>query len=79
VNKRGFSPPVSLATSACCNCGHWSLQMQVFHYFIFLIPKHQKKNVLKNVIKTEITVMNFVKYIAAKRKPEEGDLPIISD
>lgn len=40
-------------------------------------PKKKKK--LKNVINTEITVMNFVMYFAAKRKSEEGDLPIISD
>jgi len=53
--------------------------MQVFHYFIFLTLKHQKKNVLKNVINTVITVMNFVMYFAAKRKSEEGNLPIISD
>jgi hypothetical protein len=79
VNKRGFSRPVSLATTACWNCGHWSLRMQVFHYFIFLTLKHQKKNVLKNVINTVITVMNFVMYFAAKRKSEEGHLPIISD
>jgi hypothetical protein len=42
-------------------------------------PETPKKKVLKNVINTEITVMNFVIYFAAKRKPEEGDLPIISD
>ncbi len=41
-------------------------------------PETPKKIVLKNIINTEITVMNFVMYFAAKRKSEEGDLPIIS-